>query len=102
MVSMPNGTELLRGNTDALGEHIELAAWNIAIIEDDTAMTDAEDVNALQTWTASRYRFARESKRDGLHSIIRASRFARFLQDCSDTVLVRGRVAPESGQARDI
>ena len=102
MVSMPNGTALLRGNADALGEHVELAAWNIAIIEDDASMTDAEDVSALQTWTASRYWFARESRRGGLHSIIRGSRFARFLQDCSDTVLVRGRVVPESGQARNI
>lgn len=43
MVSMPNGTKLLRGKTDALGEHVELAAWTIAIIEDDGSMTDAED-----------------------------------------------------------
>lgn len=53
-------------------------------------------------WTASHYWFARESKRVGVHSIIRGSRFVRFLQDCSDTVLEDGRAVPESGQARDI
>jgi len=102
MVSMPNGTKLLRGNADAFGEHVELAAWTIAIIEDDGSMTDAEDVSALQMWTASHYWLARESKRVGVHSIIRGSRFARFLQDCSDTVLEGGRAVPQSGHARDI